>query len=226
VLIYARVVSLLLLVGITVISPTTAVTVAAIGSILCILAIQLRIKPVEFARRNIFIIVFTIIFSSFALISGYLNDKIEYAQIAANAVKILLIFNIVYIGSLWSGKNGFLCLLNAMPLLRIKVFLLILHNMVLSFIKRSGLILYQLRSRLDLSRQRGLVARYYVQNLLMKELYSIHLNQASIITRLHSDFDIYCMPEKMKISDGIAFVILLFLLLNVVAPNTLIGMCP
>lgn|GEM_PF-2173181 len=223
---HARVISLFILVGITIILTPTAVTVAIIAVVLCILAIQLRIKPVEFAKRNVFIIVFTIIFSSFALISGCLSDKIEYAQIAGNAVKILLVFNIVYVGSLWAGKNGFLCLLNAMPFMRVKVFFLILHNMVLSFIKRSGLIRYQLTSRLDLSRQKGLVARYYVQNLLMKELYSIHLNQASIITRLHSDFDVYCTPENMKISDGIAFVMMLFLLLIVVAPNILAGMCP
>jgi hypothetical protein len=60
---------------------------------------------------------------------------------------------------------------------------------------------------------------------MIKELYSIHLNQASIITRLHSDFNVYCVPEKPGISDGIIFIMVLVLLLNAFAVNLLAGRC-
>lgn len=183
------------------------------AGILAGIAIRLRIILTEVVKRNFFILTFVIIFSSFAAISGYLTGDIDYREIALTSVKIILIYNIIYIGGYWLGKNGFLCIVDTVPCFRVKLYLLLLYNILGSFIKRNQLIMYQLKSRLDLSHQRGLIARYYVQNLIVKELYSIHLNQAAIITRLHSDFDLYVTPERLKIHDLIILALIVFLIL-------------
>lgn len=184
------------------------------GGILLALAFSLRIIPADLVKRNLFILSFVFIFSSFAALSGYLVGDVEYREIALTSVKIILIYNTIYIGGYWLGKNGFLSIVDTLPCLRVKLYLLLLYNILSSFIKRNQLIIYQLKSRLNLSRQRGLVARYYVQNLIVKELYSIHLNQAAIVTRLHSDFDLYVPSEKLRIHDLIVLTLIAFLVMG------------
>jgi hypothetical protein len=176
------------------------------------LAAKLRLKPSEIAQRNVFILIFITIFSSFALISGYLNNHIDYGIITLTSVKIILIYNIVYIGGYWLGKNGFSYIVDSMPFSRLKLYLLFLYKILTNFIRRNQLIVYQLKSRLDLSNKKGHIARYYIQNLIMKEMYSIHLNQAAIITRINSDFDLYISAEKPKFHDFMVFILIVLLI--------------
>lgn len=190
------------------------VTFILAGCILLAIAFPLRIIPTDFVKRNLFILSFVFIFSSFAALSGYLIGDIDYREIALTSVKIILIYNTIYIGGYWLGKNGFLSIVDTVPCFRVKLYLLLMYNILSSFIKRNQLIMHQLKSRLDLSHQRGLIARYYVQNLIVKELYSIHLNQAAIVTRLHSDFDLYVPSEKLKIHDVIVLTLIALLILG------------
>ncbi len=212
-LILIKLISLFLLIAFTLFtSGSKPETFLIITGILLAIAAKLRLSLSGIAQRNVFILIFIIIFSSFALISGYLNSYIDYGIIALTSVKILLIYNIVYIGGYWLGKNGFLYIVNSMPFFRLKLYLLFLYNILTSFIRRNQLIVYQLKSRLDLSKKKSYIARYYIQNLIMKEMYTIHLNQAAIITRINSDFDLYAITEKLKLHDFMIFMLIVLLI--------------
>jgi hypothetical protein len=47
-------------------------------------------------------------------------------------------------------------------------------------------------------------------------MYTIHLNQAAIITRINSDFDLYAIKEKLKFHDLMIFMLIVLLIMMTV----------
>ena len=102
--------------------------------------------------------------------------------------RIILIFNIFLATSAWFGRSGFLFCLKLVPVQRIKLFLLLLSRSLGAFGKNARAAAIGVRLRIELTgRQKLLVPKYYVRNLIMKELYSFYHSQAALISRLHGD---------------------------------------
>lgn len=136
--------------------------------------------------RNIPIISFAVFFSLFILFSAWLrNTPPNYVLLFMTAAKIIFIFNIMLAAVAWLGRNGLLFILKHIPSRRLKLFLMLLCRSIGGLRRNSAGIANQLRSRLDLSgRERFLIPRFYVRNLIMKDLYSFHHNQAALVSRL------------------------------------------
>ncbi len=183
--------------------------------LIVVLACRCRVRSRTLLRKNYFIFAFAVIFSGFSVFSGILRGGIEWTVITATFYKIILVYNIVYLFGIWMGKNGFLRILSVLPGRRIRLFLILFHRTVYSFMNKSKLVLFQVRSRLELTtRDRLIIARYYIQNLLLKELYSFHYYQAALHTRVHHDVLPYSSPEKISSTDplliGLVIVIYAF----------------
>ena len=170
--------------------------------LIIILAFRTGIRAGEFCRRNIFILIFALLFSAFAFIPGSQPLPGSSGGIFSMFLKIIIIFNLFYLGSRWIGRHGYYSLLNRVSSQGIRLYLLLLGNTVTGFVRNSRLILYQLRSRIGTGiKNRFIFLRYYIQNLIIKDLYSLHLNHAAIVSRLHGDIEIITPDEKMELSD-------------------------
>lgn len=136
-------------------------------------------------KRNIVIVSFSIFFAGFAVISGYISGDVRYKDPIVLALKIILVFNIVFGGMRWIGRNGYLYLLNRVPGMRLRLFFLLLGNNMLRMMRNNREIVRQIRSRVALTgKNRFIIARYYFQNMLFKELYSMRHSHGAMVLRL------------------------------------------
>jgi hypothetical protein len=186
-------------------APFTALIVV---SLLVLLLIKSELTPLSLFRRNIFIFSFTVLFSLISLLSQHITGGIESHSIIFIAVKTVLIFNIILLGGIWIGRNGFLFFLNLCPSMRLKIYLLLLYNTVTGFMKRNRVLLYQLKSRISLTGKNFFMfIRYYLVNLISIDLYSIHLNQGALLSRIHGSFTVYHQRSRLNLIDS--FIVLL-----------------
>jgi hypothetical protein len=153
-------------------------------------------------KRNIAILVFALFFLIFSSIPGFSGESKAFIELCAVFFRIIIIYNIIFSGSLWIGRQGFFETIGGIMPLRIRLFLVLLNHSLAQFIKINSMIVYQLKSRLRLKgRNRILVARYYFQNLIIKELYSLHYNQAALAIRLNDNFEMYFERNGIRLSD-------------------------
>jgi len=103
-------------------------------------------------------------------------------------LRMILIFNISVATSAWLGRGGFLFCLKVISIQRIKLFLLLLSRSLGAFEKNAKAAARWVRLRIELTgNQKLLIPKYYVRNLIMKELYSFQHSQAVLVSRLHDD---------------------------------------
>ncbi|MBD3425129.1 MAG: hypothetical protein GF417_11900 [Candidatus Latescibacteria bacterium] len=146
--------------------------------------------PLQLAlRRNLLVAVFALTIVFFQLLTPVISGSYpDYRFVVITAARILLVFNIIMASLAWMGRDGFLWLLSRTAPGRLRLFLLLFARTAGIFQKLNRQIVYQLQSRFDTSgRKKYLIPRYYVQNLIAGELYSLHHYQSGVISRVHGE---------------------------------------
>ena len=190
----------------TVSMPSVSLRAIAVPVFLVVLIVHLRVPVNVFLRRNYILIGFSITFFIFSIISGAVAGRIFSAETALVLYKIAVIYNALYISGMWIGKNGFLKCINYIPSQRLGMFLILFYRIAHAFLKTNYLIIAQLKSRLDFSLHNKLViVRYYVINLITKELYSLHYYQAALYARFTVMPKVYSAPEPVLFFDTALF---------------------
>ncbi len=150
-------------------------------------------------KKSAIIIGFASAYVVFATLTRALQGDLSMATILLTGLKIILVYWVVLFAGPWLGKNGIKGVVSMMPSLRLRLFLILFIRTVGSLVKSHTSIVNQLRSRMRPSyNSRLLIARYYVQNLIEKELYSYQFHQAAILTRITADPEIYVAPERVR----------------------------
>ncbi len=170
--------------------------------LLILMALQCRVRAGELIRKNIIFISFIISLVLLQVLSGIIHDGIRWDRIVLISFKSIMIFNIAYLSGAWIGRRGMMDMVSAVPSQRVKLFLILFYRTVKTFLRTSRMVIFQVRSRMNLTaRTRLVLARYYVRNLLVKELYSYHFHQAALYTRLPGRTTFRACPQRITIHD-------------------------
>ncbi len=193
----------------------------AIPAVLVLYALIIRasrVRPAELLARNILVAFFAVFFMVVAAVSALLRGGAPTMHVPELGARIILIFNAIYLGGRWIGNFGVLRLLDSLPSERLRLFMLLLIKQAHALLAANRTIIDQLRSRLDMTRkERLLVARFYIQNMVYGELRSYQSLQAALYTRLPERLCVYHRPITFKALDApiaaaaLAFVALAFL---------------
>lgn|GEM_PF-2836814 len=171
----------------------------------------------EILKKNILIVTFMIFFNTFIFISCLIEDRVvDFSYVISVSLSIFFVFNILIYGVKWLGKQGFLYIVNFFWSGRLKLFFLLFFRAVHNFKRVHSHVYYQIQSRIDVnSRDRYLIPRYYVQNIIAKELYAFRSNQAALISRLpENQLTVYYGKRRFKVSEIILVLVIEALLLS------------
>ncbi len=159
-------------------------------------------------RSNYVIMFFACVFTFFTLFSGYLKGKPDIETAFYTFLKIILVFNVINAGYRWVGKRGILVLLDILPVWRMKVYLLLLIKTLAVIFKTIPESITQVSLRLHPSSYRKIIiARYYVQNIIYKELYTVqHIQTAAHLRITNKKIDV-TYDETMEPADFVLVVI-------------------
>jgi len=143
-------------------------------------------------RRNLLVFVFVLTIALFQLLTAVISGvSPDYQFFLITAARIFMMYNIIMASLEWMGPAGFLWILQKAGSMRIRIFLLLFARTVRMLMKLNRQIIYQLQSRFDTSgRKKYLIPRYYVQNLIAGELYSLQHYQSGVISRVHGDIQL------------------------------------
>ncbi|MFW5771223.1 MAG: hypothetical protein ACOCX9_07280 [Spirochaetota bacterium] len=168
----------------------------------------------QLIKRNILLVSFALMLAFFQVLSSAVDgNPVDYVFMGVTSARIFFVYNMIMTSMAWMGKSGFLWLVHTVKSERIRVFLLLFSRTVHMFIKRNRHIIFQLQSRIDTkSRKKFLVPRYYVQNLIAGEIYSLQHYQAGLITRVHGKISVLCPVTISKRHIPAAMVIMLLML--------------
>lgn len=157
----------------------------ALWALIAVSGLSLRLV----LRRNLLVLVFVLTIAFFQLLTAVISGvSPDYEFVLITAARILLVYNVIMATVAWMGPAGFLRILEKAGSARIRIFLLLFARTVRMFLKLNRQIIYQLQSRFDTGgRNKYLIPRYYVQNLIAGELYSLQHYQAGVISRVHGD---------------------------------------
>ncbi|MGM0484911.1 MAG: hypothetical protein ACQERI_10215 [Candidatus Krumholzibacteriota bacterium] len=157
----------------------------ALWALIAVSGLSLRLV----LRRNLLVLVFVLTIAFFQLLTAVISGvSPDYEFVLITAARILLVYNVIMATVAWMGPAGFLRILEKAGSARIRIFLLLFARTIRMFLKLNRQIIYQLQSRFDTGgRNKYLIPRYYVQNLIAGELYSLQHYQAGVISRVHGD---------------------------------------
>ena len=168
------------------------------------------IKALQLLKNNFFIISFSLFFGLFAFISGTMANDLNTKNIILIIIKIVFTFNCIYSGIQWIGRRGLISIINGLPSKRIYLFIIFFIKTADSLIRTHNRILNQLKARLILNYSgKILIARYYIQNMIFKELYAINHHQAAYYTRISVVPKLYINNENAAIPDIIALSVII-----------------
>ncbi|MBN1534040.1 MAG: hypothetical protein JXA20_15325 [Spirochaetes bacterium] len=175
-----------------------AASLLAIPALL-LLAYRTGTTPVMLARKNIFILGFTFLYLLFALASALPWGMLPPADVPIVAARILLVYNAVLLSGRWLGVNGMQAVVRVLPSASLRLFLLMFLRTFGHFSRSIRTVADHVRCRLaPTPAGKVLVARYYLQNLMEKELYAYRYHQAAAITRITTVPEIYVAPEPLS----------------------------
>jgi len=151
------------------------------------------LTPASALKRNLLVAVMVLTIAFFQLLTAVISGvSPDYQFFLITAARIFMVYNIIMASLAWMGPDGFLWLLERSGSGRIRIFLLLFARTVRMLMKLNRQIIYQLQSRFDISgRKKYLIPRYYVQNLIAGELYSLQHYQSGVVSRVHGDFRLY-----------------------------------
>ncbi|HSV95685.1 MAG TPA: hypothetical protein VLM75_01995 [Spirochaetota bacterium] len=163
-----------------------------------------RVMPAELLARNIFIALSAVFFMLMAAVSSLLRGDMVNMHVPELGARIVLIFNAIFLGGRWIGNAGVLRLVDSLPSERLRLFMLLIIKQAHSLLAANRVVINQLRCRLDMTkRDRLLVARFYVQNMVYGELRSYRHLQAALYTRLPERLWVYHRPETFGAMDAL-----------------------
>lgn len=129
---------------------------------------------------------FALSFSLFTVVSSLAAGALNAGEAAGNAAAVVYVFLAARAGMRWIGRRGFGDLVRIVPSLRISLYAVLVFNALAAGARRNRLIRHQLMARFGSVRgHRWRLARYYAHNVILKELYTAHLNQAAIALRVN-----------------------------------------
>jgi hypothetical protein len=158
-------------------------------------------------RKNALYLTFAAVFTVFLIVSARIDGLLDWRTALLFFVKILIILNLVSSGLSWIGLPGFAFVVNHAPSGRVRLFLIFLRQTAQRLIANSRWTARVINTRMNIhGAGRILIARYYTRNFIMKELYSIHLAQASAVMRAHSGISVFVEKQIPARVDFAAFI--------------------
>lgn len=158
-------------------------------------------------RKNALFLMFAAMFSVFFIATARLEGHLDWRAAFLFFIRLLVILNLISSGLSWIGLPGFALVVNNAPQGRIRLFMVFLRQTAQRLILNSRLISRVIMARMRIhGAGRVLIARYYTRNFIMKELYSIHLAQASAVMRAHPGITVFTEKQKPAWLDFTAFV--------------------
>lgn len=150
---------------------------------------------------------FAAMFTVFFVASALFEDRPVLPGAFLFFIKIFVVLNLVSSGLSWIGLPGFAFLVSHAPAGRVRLFILFLRQTAQRLILNSRLIARVIMTRVRIhGAGRVLIARYYTRNFIMKELYSIHLLQASAVMRAYDEMTVYVERQIPTCVDFAAFI--------------------
>lgn len=173
---------------------------------LVIAAMDSSVRAGEIFRRNLVIFSFIIFYTIFAIITVFVSGG-SYCTIAWISLKIILIYNVIWLSSVWLGTKGMLVLMSLIPSESIRLYLTLVAKGISVFKRNSGMIVMQIKSRLEPGRKgKRILARYYIRNMIFRDIYSVHNLQAALYSRLPERLYIHAPVVNPGLADGIIWV--------------------
>lgn len=161
------------------------------------------VRAVEIFRRNLVIFSFIIFYTVFGIITVFISGG-SYCSIAWISLKIILVYNVIWMSLRWLGTTGMLVLMDLIHSENIRLYLTLVAKGISVFKRNSGMIIMQIRSRLEPGRNgKRILVRYYVRNMIFRDVYSVHYLQAALYSRLPERLYIHAPGIKPGLADGI-----------------------
>jgi hypothetical protein len=198
-----RILSTLFILWLCIFQIPSAKAGALILLFLFIVSLDSSIRTAEIFRRNLVVLSFIIFYSVFGTITVFTAGG-SYYTVSLISLKIILIFNIIWLSLRWLGTNGILCFMKAIPSEKIRLYLMLVAKGILVFKRNSDMIVMQIRSRLEPGRKsRGILVRYYIRNMIFRDIYSLHYLQAALYSRLPERLSVHTYGIKTGTADRI-----------------------
>lgn len=162
---------------------------------------------------NVFFASFVLFYLLFGFLSSFINGA-SPAVLYATALKIFIALNIIRFSVRWIGSAGILSLIGLIPSEKLKLYLILTSKGIYLFRRNSRMIIMQIKSRLEPCRKnRRILARHYIHNMIFRELYTIQYLQASLYTRLPEKIKVYPYHGKPGLQEGlVACLVLIFII--------------
>jgi len=143
----------------------------------------MKLKNLIYA--NILVLIFTGSFITFIIISSFIESSVpEPLMIISFALKTVLIFNLLRLTIAWLGTPGLLWIISLIPWRGIQVYILLFFRGVSHFRRINSLVFHQIKSRINISsREKYLIPRYYLYNIMMKEINMLAYYEAALASR-------------------------------------------
>ncbi len=184
------------------VSPLSPFLLVATLALFSLIALSSRLRPGRLMARNTLVFLFAFFFMTMAAISAIVRGQVPSYAVAELGIRIVLVFNAVFLGGRWIGAFGLLRIIDAVPSERVRLFMILLIKRAHSLLAANRTVVDQLISRLDMTQKdRRVIARYYIQNMIFRELRSIRYLQAALYTRLPGTLCVYHRPAIFRGSD-------------------------
>jgi len=202
------------------VAPASPHMMVSICILFSLIALRTQTGPKRLLIRNVPVTLFAVFYMGMAGLSAALRGDAPSSAVAALGARIVLVYNAVYLGGLWMGRYGLLRLIDFIPSVRVRLFLVLLIKQAHSLLAANRGIIDSLRSRLDMDRRgRSIVARYYVQNMVFRELRSIRNLQAALYARLTDSLTLYHRPAAFGPADALIALAALFCAVAALPPR-------
>lgn len=186
----------------TAVAPVSPYLLISTFVLFSLMALRTRIGPKHLLARNVPVALFAVFFMGMAALSAAVRGEAPSSAVAALGVRIVLVFNTAFLGGRWIGRFGLLRLFDCIPSERVRLFLVLLVKQAHSLLGANRGVIDVLRSRLVMDRRgRRMVARYYVQNMVFRELRAIRNVQAALYARLLDTLTLYHRPAVFGPAD-------------------------
>ena len=193
------------------VAPVSSFLLISTAVLFSLISLHTRAGPKHLLARNVPVALFAVFFMGMAALSAAVRGDAPSAAVAVLGARIVLVFNAAYLGGRWIGRFGLFRLVDVIPSERVRLFLVLLVKQAHSLLAANRGVIDALRSRLVMDRRgRRIVARYYVQNMVFRELRSIRNLQAALYARLPDTLNLYHRPAVFGPADALIAAAALF----------------
>ena len=194
-------------------SVITTVSVLWIASYFVICMVYFMYIPKQQRYTLVMIIPLVITIAVMQLLTGLMNEQLDFVIISMTAFKIVCI-TIIIIGSrFFIGSDGFKAFINILPH-SLKLFFLIFIRMLYTLLKLNRMIVFQIQSRIDLkTKDKYYIPKYYSIAFFSNQFYALAHYRNGILSRTISTIPNLIIHNKHSINEYISSGVIIILLI-------------